>query len=360
MKKIIISILFVILLFNSLDIDELSAYECLVEGDITGDDRLDARDFLVLKDWLLTGDNNACDICNADLNNDGEVNVLDLSGMKRIFFSKKEPLLFDTPDTLPYNKSSALYCVDDKSVLYSYNINDKIAPASLTKLLTASIALHYMDSNKVITVGSEQNLVKSGSSLCLVRPGHRMKLYDLLTGMLMNSGNDAAYAVAVSTARSVFPEKNLNDSQAVEHFSFLMNDYAESIGMKSSHFKTPEGWDDDAQYTTVRDLLLLSRHALSIPEIRSIIGTAQKRVVIESGEIFNWSNTNRLLDPNSTFYNKNAIGMKTGTTNNAGCCLIGAFEVKDKTYISIVVGCNSNNDRYSIVSELISKVNFDR
>lgn len=85
MKKIIISILFVILLFNSLDIDELSAYECLVEGDITGDDRLDARDFLVLKDWLLTGDNNACDICNADLNNDGEVNVLDLSGMVSIF-----------------------------------------------------------------------------------------------------------------------------------------------------------------------------------------------------------------------------------------------------------------------------------
>ena len=359
MKKIICIFFSVVFLVNFCSIESVSAYDSLVKCDVTEDDIFDARDFVTLKRWILCENSDNFDNKRFDINEDGSVNVLDLSCMKRLLLSESDNFTIN-PLSLPYSKASALYCIEDKNILYSQNFNDKIAPASLTKLLTASVALHYMDSNKVITVGSEQNLVKSGSSLCLVRPGHRMKLYDLLTGMLMNSGNDAAYAVAVSTARSVFPEKNLNDSQAVEHFSFLMNDYAESIGMKSSHFTTPEGWDDDAQYTTVRDLLLLSRHALSIPEIRSIIGTVQKRVVIESGENFNWSNTNRLLDPNSTFYNKNAIGMKTGTTNNAGCCLIGAFEVNDKTYISIVVGCNSNNDRYSIVSELISKVNFDR
>ena len=95
--------------------------------------------------------------------------------------------------------------------------------------------------------------MRSGSSLCLIRPGHKLKLYDLLTGMLMASGNDAAYTVAVTTARAVKTDTAKTDAQAVAYFSELMNSYASSIGMKDSHFTTPEGWDDASQYTTVSD-----------------------------------------------------------------------------------------------------------
>ena len=240
-------------------------------------------------------------------------------------------------------------------MLYYDNINEHIAPASLTKLLTASVALHYLSPDTVVTVGSEQNLVKSGSSLCLIRPGHKLKLYDLLTGMLMASGNDAAYTVAVTTARAVKTDTAMTDAQAVAYFSELMNSYASSIGMKDSHFTTPEGWDDASQYTTVSDLLILANHAFSIPEIKTITGTYQKKVYFVSGENITWTNTNALLNPNSAYYCADAVGIKTGTTASAGNCLIAAFERNGKTYLSAVVGCSTGNDRYELTRKMLSQ-----
>ena len=254
----------------------------------------------------------------------------------------------------PYCRAAALKCLDSGELLYSDNINERIAPASLTKLLTASVALHYLSPDTVVTVGSELSLVKPYSSLCLISPGHRLKLYDLLTGMLMASGNDAAYTVAVTTARAVSPDgNNMSDREAVSYFTGLMNDYAASIGMKNSHFTSPEGWDDEGQYTTVSDLLTLAGHAFSIPEIRTITGTYQKKVYFVSGENITWTNTNALLNPNSRYYRSDAAGIKTGTTENAGYCLISAFVQNGKTYISAVTGCNSDNDRYELTLKML-------
>jgi len=171
----------------------------------------------------------------------------------------------------------------------------------------------------------------------------------------MASGNDAAYTVAVATARAVNPnDVYMTDAQAVAYFAELMNKYANSLGMKNSHFVNPEGWDDTNQYTTVSDLLKLADHAFSVPEIRTITGTYQKYVVFASGENITWTNSNALLDPNGTYYCSDAVGMKTGTTANAGNCLIAAFKRNEKTYISAVVGCNSNADRYELTLKMLS------
>ncbi len=198
--------------------------------------------------------------------------------------------------------------------------------------------------------------MKPYSSLCLIAKGHRLRLSDLLTGMLMASGNDAAYTVAVTTARAVYPDEYLTDIQAVERFSGLMNDFASKIGMQNSHFTTPEGWDDANQYTTVRDLLTLSEYALSIPVMRDIVGTYQKYIVFVSGENVTWTDTNNILNPNSPYYIPYALGMKTGTTADAGNCHIGAYTINGKTYISIVVGCKTNADRYNLTLKFISEL----
>jgi len=253
-------------------------------------------------------------------------------------------------EELPH-KAYALYCVEDKRFIAGEDIDVHVAPASLTKLLTASVALRYVKPDEVFTVGTERDLVNSGSSLCLIMKGHKLKLYDLITGMLMVSGNDAAYTIAVSAARAVSGDSAMSDTEALAYFCGLMNDFARELGMKNSHFTTPDGWDDPEQYTTAYDLALLAKYALSVPEIREIVSTRQKYVVFESGENITWINSNKLLNPRSEFYCENAVGMKTGTTESAGNCLIAAFSKNEKTYISVVTGCDTDYDRYSITKE---------
>ncbi|MCH5324230.1 MAG: D-alanyl-D-alanine carboxypeptidase [Eubacterium sp.] len=257
-------------------------------------------------------------------------------------------IIFAALNNSEITAKSIFYCVDTDKVIYSNGADERIAPASLTKLLTASVALYYINPDEVFTVGSEQELVPTESSLCLILPGHQLTLYDLITGMLMASGNDAAYTVAVSTARILNPGASMTDQQAVDYFCGLMNDFAERLGMHNSHFVTPDGSDNHDQYTTVSDLLLLSEYALSVPEIREITGTYQKYVVFESGENITWTNSNKLLCPDSGLYCEYAIGMKTGTTTDAGNCLIAAFEKDDKTFISVVADCLTDYDRYEV------------
>ena len=327
-----------------------------LKGDVNQDGIFNMADVVSLQKWLLTTpDAQLSDWKAADFCKDEKLDVYDLALAKRELIEKSNSVLIDSPDC----KAAAFACTDDAELLYCDNINERIAPASLTKLLTASVALHYLSPDTVITVDSEQNLVKAGSSLCLIRSGHKLKLYDLLTGMLMASGNDAAYTVAVSTARAVKNDTAMTDLQAVNYFADLMNEYAVSIGMKDSHFTTPEGWDDANQYTTVSDLLTLATHAFSIPEIKEITGTYRKKVYFVSGENITWTNTNALLNPNSSYYSSDAVGIKTGTTANAGNCLISAFERNGKTYISVVVGCPTGDDRYILTLKMLSRFALD-
>lgn len=347
------------------------AEENLSKGDINGDGFVDAVDAsLILLEYSAVSTSGISTFSDSqkvssDINKDSFTDACDSSlilafysylstnGIETDIEKWLEPA-YSKLITSPSCKSSALYCVDDRKFIYKDRIDDFVAPASLTKLLTASVALYYLSPDTIITVGSEQSLVKPYSSLCLIQQGHRLKLYDLLTGMLMASGNDAAYTVAVSTARAVYPDIPMTDSEAVQYFSGLMNNFAKNIGMKNSNFVNPEGWDDDNQYTTVSDLLILAEYAMSVTEIREITGTYQKYVVFDSGENVTWTNSNNMLNPNSSYYCPSAVGLKTGTTENAGNCLIGVFNKNDKIYISVVIGCNTTDSRYNLTLKLLN------
>ena len=315
-RKIIFALLAVSVGSAMLSALPVNAEGFSIKGDVNADGEFDVADVVLLQKWLLAvPDTHLENWQAADLCKDNRLDVFDLCLMKRELIYASEAVHI----TSPACKAAAF------------------AP------------------DTVVTVGSEQNLVRSGSSLCLIRPGHKLKLYDLLTGMLMASGNDAAYTVAVTTARAVKPDTAMTDAQAVAYFSELMNSYASSIGMKDSHFTTPEGWDDASQYTTVSDLLILANHAFSIPEIKTVTGTYQKKVYFVSGENITWTNTNALLNPNSAYYCADAVGIKTGTTASAGNCLIAAFERNGKTYLSAVVGCGTGNDRYELTLKMLSQ-----
>lgn len=265
-----------------------------------------------------------------------------------------ETVTVKPPPQLPMCKAAAICCVEDNELIYSVNENAPIAPASLTKLLTASTALNYVDSNEVFIVGSEQELVNPYSSLCLISYGQRISLNVLLHGLLMSSGNDAAYTIAVSTAKSFSGSSDMDDKEAADFFCAMMNNFAAFLGMNNSSFVNPDGWDDDNQYTTVSDLLILAKYVLTVPELREITGISEKTVFFEDGGSADWHNSNRLLYPDSEYFCEYAVGMKTGTTENAGNCLIAAFVKDGRTYIAIAAGCEEDDDRYKAVLELFN------
>ena len=277
----------------------------------------------------------------------------------------EEPVLVETVaemTTVPQEINisaphAGLYNAETVKCLYSKASDERIYPASLTKIVTACTALKYVSADSVFKVGTELHLVPEGSSLCLIQQGHRLKLRDLLTGMLMCSGNDAAYTVAVNIAKVVSGNRNMTDSQSVEYFCFLMNNLASDIGAKDSNFTNPDGWDSEMQYSTIHDLALISSYAMQIEEIRNIVSMQKKYVLFESGENITWNNTNKLLDPESDYYLSQAIGLKTGTTEKAGNCLIAVLNVNNKEYISVITGCDSDNSRYETVHQLIKLIN---
>lgn len=249
-------------------------------------------------------------------------------------------------------KSGCFYCVETNEFLFEHNAEKRIAPASLAKILTASTAYYFLGPETHFTVGTELGLLKPHSSLCLISKGQTLTLQDLTYGLLLVSGNDAAYTIAVNVARHLRSEKTLSDTEAVASFCKLMNNFALAIGMKNSNFTTPDGWDDEGQYTTAKDLCVLAKCALSSEALAEIVKTKEKHVLFVSGENITWKSSNLLLDSHSKHYNPNAVGMKTGTTQKAGNSLVAVYKKSGKTYICIVAGCKTNDSRYEAANEL--------
>lgn len=262
----------------------------------------------------------------------------------------KENIPYDIVEGLytNYAKNSLLYDVNKGCIVYAHNETEKLYPASTTKLLTAAVALKYIHPDTVFTVGTEQEFVKPHSSLALIKPGHKLKLVDLITGMLLPSGNDAAYTVAVNVARIVSGDPTMNDVKAIAYFCGLMNSYAKGLGAMSSNFTSPEGWHDDNHYSTAYDLLLITLDAMSNEIISEIVSYEKKYVVFASGENITWKNSNLLMDPNSEyFYGQYVCGIKTGSTDEAGKCLISMADNGTNKVIAIVMGCKNDKERYT-------------
>lgn len=246
-----------------------------------------------------------------------------------------------------------LYNAKSLEAYYTESADARIYPASLTKMVTASVAVKYGNLETVCEAGSELDLVQPHSSLFGLRQGMRLTLNDLLYGLLLPSGNDAAYTIAVNIAREVSGNAGLSDTEAVEYFCGLMNDYCKEIGVLNSNFTTPEGWDDSNQYTTVEDLARICAFALQNETIAEIVATPEIKLLINSGETFYVTNSNKLLHEESKFYNPDVIGVKTGSTDLAGACLIACVQIENSQYLAIAALCPDDTARYFTITEII-------
>lgn len=207
-------------------------------------------------------------------------------------------------------------------VLYSVNPNERLSMASTTKIMTALILCEQGDLNRQITVTEEMIRVEGTSmGLCV---GLKVTFYDLLYGMLLSSGNDAANAAAVSIGGSM------------EAFVALMNNKAVAMGLKNTHFNTPSGLDGPTHYTTAYDLAMLTKEALKNEDFAKAAQT--KSITLTYGGMkHTLTNHNRLL---STY--NGAVGVKTGFTKKSGRCLVSAARKNEGLIIAVTL--NDGND----------------
>ena len=218
----------------------------------------------------------------------------------------------------------------------------QVYPASTTKILSCIVALENGNLDDMVTVSANAVNFGRGNSLMGLEAGDEYSMRDLLYGMMLPSGNDAAIAIAEHIAGST------------EAFADMMNEKAQALGMSHSHFVTVHGKQNENHYTTVRDMALLTAYALQNETFRQIVST--KTYLAESGpRTIDLLNSNRLLvdtpatetlpNPASCLY-EYAIGVKTGDTAKAGKCLIAAAERDGVTLIAVLYGGTLNDPEY--------------
>ncbi len=213
---------------------------------------------------------------------------------------------------------------DSAEIVYSKNANVKYPMASTTKIMTALIALENSDMTDIVTA-SKNAASQEGSSIYL-RANDRIHMEDLIYGLMLNSGNDAAVAIAEHIAGNT------------EEFAKMMTKRANEIGAVNTQFKNPNGLDADGHYTTAYDLALITREAMKNPTFREIVSTKSKKVTLENnGADIYLSNHNKMLK----IYD-GANGVKTGYTRATGRCLVSSAQRNDMNFIAVTL--NAPND----------------
>jgi D-alanyl-D-alanine carboxypeptidase len=198
----------------------------------------------------------------------------------------------------------------------------------------------------VITAGEEVTWIDPESSRAFIAFGHKITVEQCVEGMILQSGNDAAYILAVAAGRAIAENPELSARAAFSVFIGKMNETALLLGLTNTHFANPDGIDADGHYTSLADLEKISRLALENDIIRKYAATAQDEVTYVSDYTILWKNTNELLHPNSRYYCADAVGLKTGSTTKAGKCLISAFKTENGYLIVGVLGCPNETARY--------------
>ncbi len=229
---------------------------------------------------------------------------------------------------------------------------EKIYPASITKLFTAYVALQYLNADATVTVGNEMELVHAGSSVAELEKGDQLTVRQLIEAMMLPSGNDAAYTLAVAAGR-VIAGSSASAKKAAESFVKTMNARAQTLGMENTHFANPDGIHKDDHYSTFADLALMGTVVLEDPVLMQYVATTQDTVSLASGEKA-WKNTNELIHPESQYYCPYAIGLKTGQTPSAGSCLLSAFEYEGRTLVIGVFGCPDIEARFADTLQLFN------
>lgn len=270
---------------------------------------------------------------------DGDLNGLGIAAPA--FFDDTDPLAL-TPDFL-YARSAIVMDARTGQVLFEKDADAVHYPASTTKIMALLVALERGGLDREVTVPQAAGEVPKDSSLVPVYPGEKMALRDLLYGLMIRSGNDAANAVAALTLGSV--------PQFVEE----MNNKARQLGLTNTFFTNPHGYHDPEHVSTARDLVNLARYALGNNAFLSISAAREYTLPATSRrEPLVIRDNSELLDPGSPYYYPAAYGIKSGYTRAAGFCYVGAAGQGQKQLIAVVMDCRTRSMAWDDMKRLFN------
>ncbi|MBI4004657.1 D-alanyl-D-alanine carboxypeptidase [Candidatus Roizmanbacteria bacterium] len=236
--------------------------------------------------------------------------------------------------TYPDLTAEGIYIVDIPSFtpLYERNMQQQFLPASTTKVITALVTYDLFDPDNIVTVN---RVITEGQTMGLT-VGEKITVENLLYGILVHSGNDAAYALA--------------DHYGYEKFIEAMNQKAKQLGMNNTHFKNPAGLDDYEQYTTPFDMTLAARELLKNKMLSKIVST--RDITVADSQFINF---HRLSNVNKLLGEVHGIGgLKTGYTDNAGENLISLYKSNGYQYIITIL---KSRDRFADTKAVVKWLN---
>lgn len=252
---------------------------------------------------------------------------------------------------LEEGQKGLLFSLSNHKVLYANGIYDKVYPASITKIMTAMLALQSGKLNDTVTITQDNVTLEDGSQVCGFVAGDQVTLDQLLHCLLVYSGNDAASAIAEYVGGST------------ENFVQMMNDYAAKLGCTGTHFSNPHGLQDENHYTTPYDIYLMLNEAFTYPEFTEITELPSYTVTYTGSDGTEKSTTLTATDHYLTGEatapkDVTILGGKTGTTEVAGNCLaILTQNAYGKTFVSIVMGADTKELLYQEMNSLLQNIN---
>jgi len=247
--------------------------------------------------------------------------------------------------------AAGLFDVNKNEVIYAKNIHERLNPSSLTKIMTALVAIKYGNTEDTIVCTQNVKIEESGATVCGLRAGDTLTLNQALHALLINSANDAAIAIAEHIGGSV------------EEFAQMMNEEAVAIGATNSHFVNPHGLTENEHYVTAYDMYLMMNSAMQYELFNQIIQMNEYSTIYYSADgeekEMDFKSTNLFFrEEYSTPDKITLIGGKTGTTNAAGNCLI--LLTKDTSgnpYISVLLKVSERGLMYEEMTDLLSEIN---
>ncbi len=249
--------------------------------------------------------------------------------------------------TVIHSKIAVVYDVAEDAVVFQRDADTKTSPASLTKMVTALVALDHLTPTQTLTVGDEINMIGENSSTAFLAVGQKYSVSSLIDALLIPSGNDAAYVLAVNTARTAANDRTLSKENAVSDFVRLMNEKVKSLGCFSTIFSTPDGYDSEGQHTTAADMIKISKAACANTYIKESVAKEKSK---------GWVNSNLLIRTDSSLYNECVTGLKTGSTSGAGYCVAVSAVVDQKTYIMVFMNSDTSSGRFEDANTIISLI----
>ncbi|MDD3335289.1 MAG: peptidoglycan-binding protein [Eubacteriales bacterium] len=256
-----------------------------------------------------------------------------------IYFDLSKPL--ELTEEYLYSKSCIVMDVPSGDALFEVNSDEILYPASTTKIMTLLLALESGGLSNTVTIPDEAADVAKDSSLVPVVPGETMTKLDLLYGLMIRSGNDAAKAVAVLEAGSI------------DAFVERMNQKAAELQMSNTHFANPHGYHDPDHYSTARDLALAARAGLTDPTFCQIVSCLRYTLpATDKREALTIENNYEIFNPESPYYLSYAAGVKSGYTSLAGFCYVGAAQKNGRTLIAVLMGAPSRNRAWMDLQKL--------